>query len=152
MISRKTTVIIQQLYEQVFCTDPILYEPLLDKDKLYYFLYEDNHKGGFLDILRRRINTAPDLRNFVLDLHTGLAYTSRTKKTEEKRETGQRLLKHLAVSILKFVKPDLGATPTAEKSDVLARALFNRLTLDGYLYKNGQLFPLESSVVDEQEE
>jgi hypothetical protein len=49
MISRKTTVIIQQLYEHLFCADPARLGGLyLEKDKLHYFLYEDSHEGWFL--------------------------------------------------------------------------------------------------------
>jgi hypothetical protein len=59
MISRKATVLIQQLYEELFCADPAHFgTPYLETDKLYYFLYEDNHEGWFLDIYRRRIETA----------------------------------------------------------------------------------------------
>jgi hypothetical protein len=153
MISRKTAVIIQQLYEHLFCKDPALLGLYLEKDELHYFLYEDNHEGWFLDIFKRRVNTPTDLKHFILDLHTGMAYTSRTQNMDQKRETGQRLLRHLAISILKALEPEF-RNPGMDNNQAitLGKTLLNRLTLDGHLYKNGKLFPLESSVIDEQEE
>lgn len=154
MISRGTAAQIQRLYQIVFCEDEANFGvALLNKDKLYMFLYEDYHEAWFLDIIRRRVETADQLKHFILDLHTGHAYVSKTHNMDQKRERGQGLLKALAVSMLKILEPDLD-TPSLVNypNEALAIALKLGLELDGYIWKNRKLIAVDSSVIDEVEE
>jgi hypothetical protein len=154
MISRKTTHLVQMLYELIF-TEDIGFGPALYKEKLYDFLYENDHEGWFLDLYKRQVKNEMDLKNLILNLHTGMAYTSRTQTLKDKQEVGQQVIKHLAISILKMLEGDFMSWTTIDKqseNDVLAQGLVNRLELDGYKYKDGRLFPLESTVIPEEQE
>ena len=75
--------------------------PLLDKDKLHYFLYEEEHEGWFVDLFDRHVKYVGDLKRFILNLHTGMAYVSKTQTLNDKKAIGQSMLKRLAISILK---------------------------------------------------
>jgi hypothetical protein len=156
MISRKSTVRIQQFYELVFCPDPLGYGPLLDKEKLHYFLYEEEHEGWFVDLFDRHVKYVPDLKRFILNLHTGMAYVSKTQTLNDKKAIGQSMLKRLAISILKEAEGIITANQPEPKEILQIKshvdALTRQLQLDGYIYKNEGLFPIESSAVDEQEE
>jgi len=154
MISRKTTHLVQMLYDLIFTEDFGL-GPVLNKEKLYDFLYENDHEGWFLDLYKRQVKNEVDLKSLILNLHTGMAYTSRTQSLQNKQEVGQEVVKHLAISILNMLDSDFMSWTTIDKqsdNDMLAQGLVNRLELDGYKYKDGKLFPLESTVIPEEQE
>jgi hypothetical protein len=154
MISRRTTHLVQMLYDLIF-TEDIGFGPVLDKEKLYDFLYENDHEVWFLDLYKRQVKNEVDLKSLILNLHTGMAYTSRSQTLKDKQELGQQVIKHLAISILKMLDSDFMSWTTADKksdNDMLAQDLINRLELDGYKYKDGKLFPLESTVIPEEQE
>src|SRR5688572_29448723 len=98
MISRSTTQFVQMLYSLLF-TDGAL----LHKEKLYDFLYEQDFDGSFLDLFKRQVNHQADLKDLILNLHTGMAYVSRTQTLAEKQQIGQILIKRLALSMLKLL-------------------------------------------------
>jgi hypothetical protein len=129
--------------------------PVLDKEKLYDFLYENDHEGWFLDLYKRHVRNEVDLKDLILNFHTGMAYTSKSQDLKAKQEVGQHVIKHLAISILKMLESDFMDWTTLVKqsdSDVLAQSLINRLELDGYKYDDGKLFSLESTVIPEEQE
>jgi hypothetical protein len=154
MISRKAALHVQNLYYTLFCEiSEFMFGAYLHKDRLYDFLYENDFEGWFLDLYQRQVKTSEDLRHFILNLHTGMAYVSKHQTLSDKKAIGQSMIKRLATSVLKMLEPDFNSPTAGNNPDVvLGKALVNRLALDGYLYKNGQLFPIQSSVVDEQEE
>jgi len=141
------------LYNLVF-TEDIGFGPALYKEKLYDFLYEENFDGSFLDLYNRHVNNERDLKDLILNLHTGMAYVSRTQTLADKQAIGQNLIKSLALSMLKLLDPDEinFGIPIPKDEDMLGQGLKNALELDGYIYKNQKLLPIESSVIDEPAE
>jgi hypothetical protein len=128
--------------------------PILHKEKLHDFLYEDNHEGPFLDLYKRHVETPADLKNLILNLHTGMAWVSKTQTLETKKEVGQQFIKDLALSILRLLDPyhiDFNIQ-IPKDPELLAQGLKNALELDNYIYKNDKLLPIESSVIDEEQE
>jgi hypothetical protein len=153
MISRRTTHHVQMLYDLVF-TEDMGFGPVLHKEKLHDFLYEDDHEGSFLDLYKRQVETPADLKNLILNLHTGMAWVSKTQTLETKKQIGQQFIKHLALSMLRLLDPyhlDFNVQ-IPNDPELLSEGLKNALVLDNYIYKNDELLPIESSVIDEEQE
>lgn len=59
----------------------------------------------------------------------------------------------MATDILTIGNPDFDAEPNPrDEMENLLRALVRQLELDGYVFRKNKLYPIESSVIDEQRE
>src|ERR1044072_9400877 len=149
MVSRRSTLRIERLYEVLFTDGRV---PLFDFQKLWDYLYEEEVEGWFLEQIKS-IQYPSQFRDVVLGLHTDTTLKAKHLLPEVRQEIAQKILWQLAVAILKFCGPDLD-NPIAEQSDdvILTRALVRQLEMDGYVYRNETLYPAESTVIPEEAE
>ncbi|HEX8174051.1 MAG TPA: hypothetical protein VF543_02910 [Pyrinomonadaceae bacterium] len=126
-------------------------------EDLYEFLYDEDYEPWFLGIFRDITNTINKtiLKQRLMFLHTGELFClfsgpHKTESEEERQKAGQKYMKELAQSLFKLYESDPSIIPARanEKIDKLK----SQLELDGYIYRNGTLYPTESSVIDETEE
>jgi hypothetical protein len=164
MISRKTAKLLSEVYDDLFVVNDSYYymgnnrnRYEIELDKLYDFLYEEDYAAYFLNsvkaINQRSRDTRPrDLLEFLMKIHTGESLYSVTKEWtwEARAKLGQRYLKDLSESIIRLQETRPGSLrgSVTEKIDKLKASL----ALDGYIYKDGTLYQVSESVVDEQQE
>lgn len=147
----------------------------LKSDTIQNFFYEEDYEVWFLQAMRK-FPTTPyraHLISAIMELHTGNTQVPATKDWDwpQRRELGQRMLKKLAEDILKLYdsiperEVDFSKAETKEQISLLRsfktidrpafvviNKLKSQLELDGYVYREGILYPAESSVIKEEEE
>lgn len=126
-------------------------------DGLKNFLYELEYDPMFLRLIERQYENDPLLENFILGLHTGDSLGNVVKTGREALERGQEYLLRLTKDIMPLVvrlseEEIAGYNPRREEYKEVAKAFIAQLELDGYVYRSGNLYPSESSVIDEGEE
>lgn len=177
MITRKTSKLIADAYGMHFkrSSGIVGYANRLYEEKINTFFYEQEYEVWFLQIMRPVIQdgTEPKLVKAIMELHTGETITSATKDWtyDQRQELGQKLLRRLAEDLFKlyenipvrqidyskaktqqdFAMLEHFATFERPAAELLER-LKSHLEMDGYVYKDGHLYPTESSVIDEQAE
>jgi hypothetical protein len=126
-------------------------------EDLYEFLYDEDYEAWFLQIFRDITNTINRtiLKQRLMGLHTGELFSLfpgpyKTGSEEERQKAGQAYMKALAQSLFKLRETTSQIIP-AKANEKIDR-LKSQLELDGYVYRNGTLYPTESSVIDEIEE
>lgn len=156
MISRKSTKTLADLYQGTFAVGFDSYglrnrrthKYHLNKSELYDFLYENDYSMYLLNIVKGMSDESTErrVRELVLELHTGetLAKGTPNWTWEAREKLGQRYLKDLAENIISFYEKK------REKGKV--KELTAHLELDGYVYREGTLYQIDTSVINEQEE
>lgn len=164
MISRKSAKLLSEAYDDHFTVNDSYYymnqlknHYNIHLDRLYDFLYEEDYAAYFLNsikaIRQSASSTRPrDLLEFLMKIHTGESLYTATKDWtwEARAKLGQRYLKDLSESIIRLQETRPGSLrgSVTEKIDKLKASL----ALDGYIYKDGTLYQVTESVVDEQQE
>jgi hypothetical protein len=129
----------------------------IDVNGLYDFLFEEGAEAYLLN-MAKALPTGPfyspprGILEYVMKLHTGETLVPATPdwKWDNRLALGQKHLKDLAESLIKLSKASPKLTKDATL-DVLKR-LEPQLALEGYVFKDGQLYPVDDSAVNEQEE
>jgi hypothetical protein len=158
MISRRSTLFIAELYVLFFSNYRKEFPnefsiTTLKKDELWNYFYAKEYDVWFLtEIYHLNPEEPNSLREFILLLHTG-----ETVRTSERRNVGQECLRQLAQDLLEITTQDIDEEE--EDPDNLSKAasegtkeLIAQLELDGYIFKDGRLYLVESSVIDVQAE
>lgn len=168
MISRKSTRLLADVYINTFSYVRNITSryPANDKSmlclyekKLYDFMYEHDYAVWVLQRIEKYTSAYCDhFRKFILALQTGEMVSHipyNRGKGEDPHVMSQQLLVKLAKDIIKEYETriedygDFSKNSDARKKVI---ELKSQLELDGYVYRDGNLFPVESSVIDEQEE
>jgi hypothetical protein len=182
MISRKSARLIGECYGTHFRNPLRKTISLLDgqvhelyEETLNNFLFEQDYESWFLQLMRSIIFAGNErkLVRKIMEIHTGETVTPSTQTwtMNQREELGQTLLKKLAGDILKLYETipvkqlDYSKAETPQEVAILKRlansarpaAQFSeklkaQLEMDGYVYRDGHLYPTESSVIDEQAE
>lgn len=180
MISRKSAKLIADTYMTHFKTGSLITYKAPDRtyytvknDEVNTFFYEREYETWFLQIMRRNVSDVNQFHNALTRIHTGETLIAATKDWELDRrlELGQRILKSLAEDIIKLYENvpekeiDYSQAGSPEMQRILKAALkINRsaadsivklkaqLEIDGYIYRDGVLYPAESSIINEEEE
>ncbi len=144
MISRKTALIIGEVYQNHFKTQyrtKTSWNYKNDVDGLYDFLFENEYSAWFCNKAKalKEYDTKRELKEFIMKLHTGETQYSATTNWDwdKRRSLGQTYLENLAKDFL---------------STKLDEKLLNSLELDGYKYTNDKLLKNEDSILDTEEE
>jgi hypothetical protein len=169
VISRRSTRLIGQAYTTHFPTGVRLRD-LLFNPTLYDFLYDREYEAWFLSIAKSWIDARIPIDNEIMRIHTGESIVSATQNLEwnKRRELGQTLLKRLATDILRIYENlKITATNPADPKTIntivtvvksmfpaseVVKILRKQLELDGYIFRDGNLYFNESSVIKEREE
>jgi len=152
MISRKSTTVIAHIYGLLAIEAPTSFHSsgTWTVESLCRFFYDEDYPEWF--IKRFQELESPDaLDDFVRSLQTGSSVkNSFFTYHEDALAEGQSILKKLAINVFTFDfnedHRDIGLMNN------LVEVLKRQLELDGYVNKNGQLLPIEHSVLNEQEE
>lgn len=151
MISRMSSLLAYQLYESAFVNDDLGWATL-NYEELWEFLYKNDLEGWVLTALKP-IQTASGFKTFFLGIHSGTSFEASRCTAHRKQQIEQRVLKDLIETILKMLEPDFHDDSGKHRGiNLLASALLRQLELDGYMFRNNKLYPLETSVIDEQAE
>jgi len=173
MISRRAAKLIALAYRAHFKTNTSrnnIYT--LQQKELTDFFFENEYEYSFLKIVRdlARSDSSERLVAGIMDIHTGetLAPATRGSSDEQRQQLGQSLLHKMAQDILilydeiplRFITngntvqvardlEDVRWVSTYERpaAEVLLQML-NRLQIDGFIYKERHLYPIESAVID----
>lgn len=157
MISRKTAMMIAGAYSRKFSsTSPAAYGGKTERvysNALYDFLYEHDYQAWFCNFSKKQ-HSIRLLKELFLKLHTGESLYDVTANWQwDKRQAlGQNYLKNLARDMLRFYEEnfqDRLSGPTAKNSH---EELLRRLEIDGYSFKDGQLYQTEPDVLNVEEE
>jgi hypothetical protein len=144
MISRKSTVKLELLYEHIFTTktEPGYLEHF-DMQALWEYLYEEEIEGWFMTVLKAA-ERAPHFKTLVFMLNTSF---------DKNPESGQQVLMQMANAVLKFHGPNIDS-PRHVNDDgvILTKAFLRQLEIDGFVYRNEKLYSIERAVIPEQEE
>lgn len=163
MISRKSAKLIADAYHDDYhyssshqsINHKTYYNHYVRIEQLHDFLYEHDYDAWFLNLIKQINESHPrNLIEFIMKLHTGESVFSVTKdwNWEGREKLGQRYLKDLAQDLIAaYERAD---DEYHKHSDGKARVakIKGQLELDGYVYKNGLLYQVDSSVIDEKEE
>ena len=145
------------------------------QEEINTFFYEQEYAYSFLKILRETVHSDSHQRlvHAIMGLHTGETLASATRGTSdrERQEVGQTLLLKLAEDILNLYDAipvtavDFTRATSQQEVEILKSAatwnrpageviqkLISRLEIDGYLSRDGHLYPIESAVIDTIEE
>jgi len=179
MISRKSTFYLGEIYELQFsklgtAAASRIRKPETDWDKLYEFLYIRDYTPEFLKVSREAIRALVPLSDFIKEIHTGESLNTMTitMDTGQKAALSQSLLNKLSADIIKefetLERPEelsTGGTTDAmtitiinQTNAAMARPfdtvdlLKKQLEVDGYIYSDGAIYPIESSVIVEADE
>jgi hypothetical protein len=141
MISKKATNLLAEIYILEFTQTHGAKQV-----KLYDFLYERNYDEPTLNSFKQ--STPNSIKSNIQELQNTKIYG----------ESGQELLKKLSVDILQFLDSKRGKLDTllfphlSLPKEKLVSSFLYYLELDGYIFKNGKLLPIENSVINQQTE
>lgn len=164
MISRKSTLAISDAYLNEFShSSSSSYgnsTEKLDKDHFYDYLYEHEYEAWFCNACRQP-NSIRQFKEWILRIHTGETLSSATPDWpwDKRQLLGQQYLKSLSKDILNSLAQKTTAkeqhpffqTITEQKMkkfDTLVR----RLEIDGYIFKDHQLYESEVDILNVEEE
>lgn len=166
MISRKTTLVLGEIYQEIFS-----YQKKYPNHNKYYqennyasfydFLYSSDFEIWFCNRAKmayKYVNTNDServIKEFIMTIQTGefLGESAKNWTNLQREKYGQEYLRNLSQEILKaldkkfFTKP-YESTESGEHKNKLIRAL----ALDGYIYREGILLLPEQDVINVEEE
>lgn len=149
MISRKSALRIHSFYEELITVEPGFAEPYLATEWLWNLLYEQDFVEWFLDLIKKSTDPVK-LKQVILELHTGRIIPRAIAVTPQGCQMyGQAVLTSLA----KFALVLTGKVGHERVTlGDLGQSLKRQLELDGYVFKDGELYLSETSVIDEDQE
>jgi len=125
----------------------------LKVDALYDFLYEHDYDAWFINAAHNlRISDDRALKEFIMRLHTGETVATVTPEWTwpQRAQLGQRLLRDLAEDILILNHTQDKYLPSKAKE--LLPKLLSELELDGYIFRDKNLYFTEAAVLDTEGE
>ncbi len=156
MISRKSAMAIANAYTSKFTYSKR--SGYGEKDKVYHnglydYLYEHEYQAWFCNASKKPY-TIRGLKEWFLRIHTGETLYDATQSWpwDKRKALGQEYLKNLARDILNFYAPNLEDRWSGEKYKKHYDEITRRLEIDGYIFKDGQVYRTEPDVLDVEEE
>lgn len=154
MISRTTALAIAEIYTSIFRKRDSSRNSssTLSRDRFYDFLFEKDYEAWFCNVAIVPL-LIRDFKVFLMKLHTGESLASVTDgwSWDKRRELGNTYLRYLAGDILLYLEE---ASKKASWSyyDDEKEKLIRALELDGFVFRDGELFFTESDVLNLEEE
>lgn len=123
------------------------------RESLYDYLYEHDYQAGFCNA-SQKVYGIRGLKEWFLKIHTGeTLYEATPNWSWEKRwSLGQVYLKDLARDILDFYSQNLRDQWSGEKYRRYYEEITRRLEIDGYVFKDGQLYQTEPDILNVDQE
>jgi hypothetical protein len=125
----------------------------VSKHELYDFLYENEYPAWFCNASKLN-SSARALQEWFLRIHTGETFIRVTEKWPwDKRETlGQQYLRDLACDFLVFYEENLDSPWNVRTYNRHNEELLRRLEIDGYVFREKELYQSEADVLNIEEE
>lgn len=162
MISRKTAKLIADAYHDDYhyttsyrVNYNTKYTDKVRIVQLHDFLYEHDYDAWFLNSLRKFPDShTRELIDFIMKLHTGESVFSVTRdwNWDQREKLGQRYLRDLAQDLISGYERSDDEHHKDNQGKARVTKIKAQLELDGYIYKNGLLYQVDSSVIDEKQE
>jgi hypothetical protein len=156
MLSRASALAIANSYSKRFTSKSSSSRSEPDKvhrDQVYDFLFANEYEAWFCNLAKSQMHVRA-FKEFWMRIHTGESLTASTQSwsPEQRSKLGQRLLRDLARDHLRFLEqakefPYFGKNFIAEYQELL-----RRLELDGYVYRDRELYQQQSDLVDVEAE
>ena len=130
------------------------YEDEVYNSALYDFLYDREYAAWFCNAARSSSRySRRALKDWFLAIHTGESVTSATKSWtwEQRRKLGQTYLQNLGKDFVRWVdeyRPQHWESDYKEQAQAIRRGF----ELDGYAWRDGDLFENEADVLSVEEE
>lgn len=157
MISRATSmciaVLLNKKFTSKYSSGRRLERPLVTREALYDFLYENEYDAWFCNAAKMCF-TGADLKEFWLKLHTGESFSGNTVNWswEQRRKLGQQIISCLISDFLGWYDGSKVASFVKEEYQPKVDELLRRLALDGYAFRDGRLLQTQADVLNVEEE
>jgi hypothetical protein len=155
MISRRTTYIISDIFEEIFTHQTRRSQTWITKvykDYLYDFLYKNNYPAWLCNASRQIYDGYRGVKNFIMKLHTGETQLNATPNWNwtEREKLGQQYLINLSKDILNYISKE---NKNSSKEIIeLKDELISNLELDGFIHKDNNLLSSEDNILNTEEE
>ncbi len=157
MISRKTAMVIAEAYTDKFSdrstsrlggTTSRIY-----KEALYDFLFEREY-AAWLCNSSKKSSTIRGLKEWFLRLHTGETLTQVAKDWpwKQREKLGQQYLRNLARDFIVYYEEECTDNWLAKEYGEHYEELKRRLEIDGYIFRDGDLYQSEADILDVEQE
>lgn len=159
MISRRSAIVLAELYARVFYSRERGYSyeshPWVDGITLKNFLYVRDYEPWLMNSVKALTSRSSQmLIDLIMDLQTGATVRKAVRDVdrEQSLQIGHSILKSLAADMLAFLE-DLDLSKVLGKRNTfLVDSLTSMLELDGYVFRNGRLYQTEANVIDQEVE
>jgi hypothetical protein len=156
MISRKSAMVIADAYTKKFSS--YSYPPYggsverVHQDSFYDFLYEHEYESWFCNMVNG-ISSIRRLKEWLLQIHTGESFSKATPNWpwDERKKLGQVYLKNLARDFMTWFREETEDWRIKNLKSVYDE-MVRRLEIDGYVFRDNELYQSEVEVLDVEEE
>jgi hypothetical protein len=161
MISRKSTKTIADSYCSCFAyinssgTNSGYRHSTVYIERLYDFLFVNDFTPWLLNAFNKISRVTPrDLQEFIMRIHTGESSFTATQQWswEQRRVLGQQILKDLAECLIRERLDNSEFETYGHKDKDAVDRMRLSLELDGYIFRNNNLWIPEETIIDEAEE
>ncbi|MCB4791938.1 MAG: hypothetical protein LHV68_08630 [Elusimicrobia bacterium] len=159
MISRKTANVIAKIYTRKFTYIDRIYDygntatkEVIHSDTFYDYLYELNYDAWFCNLVKSQHYSIRKLQEFLMQIHTGESFAQNTLNWswEQRKTLGQSYLKNLSRDISIWYRKTTGYEH--DKLTELHDEMIRCLEMDGYVFKDDELYQEETDILDSEAE
>jgi hypothetical protein len=152
MISRKSSMAIAEAYTRKFSFSDHRGQTTVYNDGFYDFLYELDYEPGFCNMVKK-IYSRRGLKEWLLRIHTGesLVQVTPNWSWDKREKLGQGYLKNLARDFMVWFRNKCEKWQI-EDYKPLNDEIVRRLEMDGYVFRDGDLYQTEVEVLDVEAE
>jgi hypothetical protein len=151
MISRRTAIAIADAYTGKFSYFSSSYsgtKETVSRDDFYDFLYEREYEAWFCNMVQN-IFGVRGLKEWLMKIHTGESFVNATPNWpwEKRSALGQFYLKNLARDFIVWYRSHMDRW-TIEKHKESHDEMLRHLEIDGYVFRDNDLYKPEGEVLD----
>ena len=155
MISRRAAIATADVYTGKFPQSASSYsrtEEKVYRDSFYDFLYEREYEAWFCNMVQH-IFGVRKLKEWLMKIHTGESFVDATPNWpwEKRQALGQFYLKNLARDFIVWYRSQTERW-TIERDKKSHDEMLRRLEIDGYVFRDNDLFKPEGEVLDVEAE
>ena len=152
MISRKSAMVIADAYTKKFSSIDHRGHETVYREGFYDFLYERGYQPFFCNMVQAICRTR-DLKEWILRIHTGesLSRVTPTFSWEDREKLGQVYLNNLARDFIVWFREETEDW-RIKGLESLYDEMMRRLEMDGYMFRDNDLYHSEVEVLDVEAE
>jgi hypothetical protein len=157
MISRRAAIAIADAYTGKFSYSAFSYSGTVevekvDHDSFYDFLYEHEYEAWFCNMVQH-IFGVRGLKEWLMQIHTGESFINATPNWpwEKRQALGQSYLKNLARDFIVWYRSQTDHW-IIEQYKESHDEMLHRLEIDGYVFRDNDLYKPEGEVLDVEAE